>query len=258
MLAIAVSLFLELSAVAAQAKPPKRTAAPAAAITTSPYSFTKTETFGATQWWKTWGLTAAPWHTSLVTESGNQFLRVGFPAGSHNGTAFKLPTGTSDAARVQYRIRFSPNWQSQGGKIPGFGNPTVDTNGVCQGGCGTLPADGITSWSGRAHYDSTLGLGTYLYVPSKSEWVIQWGGVRLVPGQWYTIEYTVKMNTPGASDGVMTAKINGQQLLNATNLNFRLVPTLHVGNAWFDFYYGGSAVPPQTMWMDVDDITVDW
>ena len=253
--AIALSLLVGLTAVAANAQ---GTAPGAAATSPSPYTYTKTETFGATNWWTTWGLTSKPWHTALVTESGNQFLRVGFPAGSHNGTSWKLPTGTSDAARIQYRIRFSPNWQSQGGKIPGFGNPTVDAAGVCLGGCGLLPADGITSWSGRAHYDSALGLGTYLYVPGKSEWVIQWGAVRLVPGQWYTVEYTVKMNTPGQNDGVMTATINGQQLMNATNLNFRSVPTLHVGNAWFDFYYGGSAVPAPTMWMDVDDITVDW
>jgi hypothetical protein len=66
------------------------------------------------------------------------------------------------------------------------------------------------------------------------------------------------MNTPGQNDGVLTASIDGQQLLNATNMNFRSVSTLHVGKAWFDFYYGGTAVPSQTMWVDVDDITVDW
>jgi hypothetical protein len=255
--AITLSLFLELSAVAAQAKGTKP-AALTATTTTSPYTFTKTEAFGTASWWKTWGLTAAPWHTSVVTEDGNPFLRVGFPAGSHNGTAFSLPTDTSDAAHIRYRVRFSPNWQSQGGKLPGFGNPVVDSNGVCLGGCGLMPADGITSWSGRSHYDANLGLGTYLYVPDKSEWVIQWGNVRLVPGQWYTIEYAVQMNTPGQNDGVLTASIDGQQLLNATNMNFRSVSTLHVGKAWFDFYYGGTAVPSQTMWVDVDDITVDW
>ena len=256
-MAITISLLLGLTAVAADAKGVK-TVASTSTAPASPYSYTKTETFSATKWWSTWQLTSAPWHTSLVTENGNQFLRVAFPAGSHNGTSFDWQTGSSDTARVQYKIRFSPNWQSQGGKLPGFGSPAIDADGICLGGCGLAPADGITSWSGRIHYNANRVLGTYLYVPGKSEWVIQFGNVSLVPGRWYTVDYAVTMNTPGQSNGVLTAKIDGQLLLNATNLNFRLVPTLHVGKAWFGFYYGGDAVPAQNMWIDVDDITVDW
>jgi len=254
-MALVISL-LGLTAVAANAQGATTTSTAQAPV--SPYTYTKTETFGATGWWRTWGLTSAPWHTSLVAESGDQFLRVGFAAGSHNGTSFDLPTGTSDSARIQYRIRFSPNWQSNGGKLPGFGSPTYDANGVCLGGCGLAPADGVTSWTGRGHFNAQNILGSYLYVAGKSEWVLPWGNVPVVPGRWYSLEYTVKMNTPGQSDGVMTATIDGHQVFSATNLNLRSVPTLHVGKAWFGFYYGGDSVPPVNMWIDVDDITVDW
>jgi hypothetical protein len=36
------------------------------------------------------------------------------------------------------------------------------------------------------------------------------------------------------------------------------VPTLKVGSAWFDIYYGGSGVAPVTMYVDFDDLLLEW
>lgn len=228
------------------------------AATVSPYTYTKTEGFDGPNWWRTWGLTAAPWHTSVVTEGASRFLRVGFPAGSHDGTSFKWSTGTSDTARIRYRIRLGSTWQSSGGKLPGFGSPVYDSKNQCQGGCGLLPADGITSWSARGHINAQGVAGSYLYVPNHSEWAFQWNTAALVPGRWYTIDYWVTMNTPGQNNGALKAAIDGNVVLNRTDMSFRQVSTLHVGTAWFDFYYGGSSVPPTNMWIDIDEATIDW
>ena len=66
------------------------------------------------------------------------------------------------------------------------------------------------------------------------------------------------MNTPGQSNGVLRAAVDGTVVHQWTNMNFRLVNSLHVNKAWFGFYYGGEGVPSETMWIDVDDVTIDW
>ncbi|HEX4820937.1 MAG TPA: hypothetical protein VFV00_12095 [Acidimicrobiales bacterium] len=250
--AIVLSLVFGVTAARATTTPPT----PAAPTTT--FDNHMVESFSASGWWNAWGLTTMPWHTTMVTEAGNQFLRVNFPAGSHNGTSFDWLTGTADAAHIQYRIRLSSNWQSAGAKLPGFGDPTYNADGTCSGGCGLAPANGITSWSARGHLNRWNVPGSYLYTPSKTEWTFQWDTSTLVPGKWYTIDYWVTMNTPGQSDGILSAAVNGQQVFRSTDMTFRLVDSLHVGKAWFGFYYGGTSTPMQNMWIDVDDITVDW
>src|SRR3954452_1836473 len=73
LLVMALVLTMLGLTAAAHAKAAQTTAAPSQTTTsTSPYTFTKTETFGASTWWSTWGLGSAPWHTQMATESGNQ------------------------------------------------------------------------------------------------------------------------------------------------------------------------------------------
>ena len=259
--AITAALLLGVTAVAAEAKTKRagQVQTTTTTVATAPsYLHQKTETFGTRTWWQAWGLQSAPWHTTLVTEAGNQFLRVGYAAGSHDGTAFKWKTGDADSARIRYRLRLSDNWTMPDGKLPGFGNPTYDDNRACSGGCGLAAANGITSWSARGHLNGRNVLGSYLYTPGRSTWSIDWYGAPIVPGRWYTIDYWVTMNTPGRADGVIHAAIDGKEVANWTDLTFRLVPTLHVGTAWFDFYYGGPQVPPQNMWIDIDDLAIDY
>lgn len=254
-LVTALALVLGTTTVGADAKPALKAAV---AASTPAYAHSRTEAFSTTGWWKTWGLTTLPWHTAVVTEGTSQFLRVNFPAGSHNGTSFDLLTGTSDSAHLQYKIRLSSNWQSNGGKLPGFGMPTYNADNSCSGGCGLAPADGITSWSARGHINGNNVPGSYLYTADKTEWAFQWNTAALVPGRWYTIDYWVTMNTPGQNDGILRAAVDGVTVLNWTTMNFRKVSSLHVGKAWFDFYYGGSSVPSQNMWIDIDDVAVDY
>ncbi len=223
------------------------------------YANSKTEAFATAGWWKTWDLTTAPWHSSVVAEGTARFLRVSFPAGSHNGTSFDWMTGDSDSAHIQYRVRLSPNWKSDGGKLPGFGQPTYNADGSCSGGCGLAPADGITSWTARGHINANNAPGSYLYTPGHTEWAFQWSTApALVPGRWYTIDYWVTMNTPGLPNGVLKAAVDGVVVQQWTNMVFRLTNALHVNKAWFGFYYGGASVPAQNMYVDIDDITVEY
>ena len=103
---MSIALVLALSTApgtAEAAKAPKSTAA--TTETAAPtFANTKVEAFATAGWWKTWGLTTAPWRTAIVTEGTERFMRVNFPAGSHNGTSFDWMTGTSDAAHLRYRV----------------------------------------------------------------------------------------------------------------------------------------------------------
>ena len=256
--ALAVLMAVAAAATGAETAKAAPTPTPKATTTLAAFAHTKVESFTTTGWWQTWGLTTLPWHTALVTEGTNRLLRVNFPAGSHNGTSFGWLTGTSDSAHIRYRIRLSSNWKSDGAKLPGFGTPTYNADKSCSGGCGLAPADGITSWSARGHLNGSNVPGSYLYTADRSEWAFQWNTAAFVPGRWYTIDYWVTMNTPGQNNGVLRAAIDGVTVLNWTTMNLRKVSTLHVGKAWFDFYYGGSSVPSQNMAIDIDDVQVDW
>jgi hypothetical protein len=268
-LAIALLLAFTVNTASAGAKPRAATTTTstttattvAPATTTTGYANTKVETFSTTGWWQTWGLSALPWRTSMVTEGTSQFLRVNFPAGSHNGASFDWLTGASDSAHIRYRIRLSSNWNSgtNGVKLPGFGKPTYDSTGACSGGCGGAPADGVTSWSARGHMNAARVPGSYIYTPERTGWAFQWNTApALVQGRWYTIDYWVKMNTPGQRNGVLRAAVNGVVVHEWTDMNFRSVDSLHVNKAWFGFYYGGAGVPAEYMWIDIDDIVIDW
>src|SRR4051794_742782 len=102
--AIALALVVGATIVGADAKAATTTTGASTTLALPTFAHTKTESFAVAGWWKTWSLTTVPWHTNVVTEGTDRFLRVNFPAGSHNGTSFDLPTGTADAAHLQYRI----------------------------------------------------------------------------------------------------------------------------------------------------------
>ena len=237
------------------------------APTSSGYTHTFTESFNSTTWYTAWGMTK-PGRADVVTEAGNNLYRVVFWQGTHGGTSFFKSTGDADAVHLRYRLRFSSNWDASkaGGdvKLPGLGRPVLDSAGVCLVACGGSPADGLTGWSARTDVYADNGPGFYVYdadmpttLPAYGKgW--RWFQSPFVPDRWYTIDEYVTMNTPGQHDGVLRSFVDGVKVFEKTDFNFRNVSTLHAGNAWFDFYYGGGGLSPVTQWVDVDDILVEW
>ena len=227
------------------------------------------ETFDDVGWWRGWGMTSAPQRTAVLAEpDGNRLLQVKFGAGTHDGTTFFYPTGTADEVHVRYRMQLSPGFDPSASasnvKMPGFGSPRRSKTGACLAGCGGMPADGITSYSARSDIHATGAPGWYVYWADMPKTVPSYGtGGRwrtpaFTPGRWYTVNLYLKMNTPGSADGTMRAVIDGVQVAAYSGLELRRVDTLHVGAAWFDFYYGGAGVAPRDMWVRLDDIVVEW
>jgi hypothetical protein len=55
------------------------------------------------------------------------------------------------------------------------------------------------------------------YVPAFTWWNL----ATLNYDQWYCLELEVKLNTPGSADGVVNFWVNGNQVLNKTDVNLR-------------------------------------
>lgn len=67
-------------------------------------------------------------------------------------------------------------------------------------------------------------------------------GGQLENNKWYLIEMQIKMNTPGAADGIMRAWVNGVLSYEKTNMIWRLPghDNLHVRTVWLNVHAGGE------------------
>jgi hypothetical protein len=82
---------------------------------------------------------------------------------------------------------------------------------------------------------------------------------QLVNNQWYRVEEYVKLNTPGASDGVARAWVDGVLSYEKTNAIFREVghDNLHVRTVWLNVHAGGELVgPAQTTAIYLDQMVI--
>jgi hypothetical protein len=230
-----------------------------------------TELFESAVWYERWGLDVAPWHTERMTDpmSDNHFLRVSFDLREFNGSSWKYPTGSADDVTLAYRVRFGPTWRpmiGSGGKLPGFGLPRYDQYGHCAEGCGLKPITG-PHYSARASFEQTNTGGSYVYTPACGDKPRltglnnRWGGLPFVNGRWYTVRQRIVMNTPGVHDGRIEAWVDDRLVYDSgPAFCFRSAehPNVHVGNAWFEMYYGGKTPTPLPMWLDLDDIRISF
>jgi hypothetical protein len=79
-------------------------------------------------------------------------------------------------------------------------------------------------------------------------------GGQLENDRWYRVETYVKMNTPGQSDGVVRAWVDGVLSYQKTNMIFRIAghDNLHVRTIWLNVFAGGSTglCQPASVYLD--------
>jgi hypothetical protein len=222
----------------------------------------RSEGFARADWWKGWGLAKAPFRTGVVKEGTDSFLRIAIPTGAHDGTSFFASTGDADSAVLRYRIRLSesldPTLSAFNVKMPGFGKPDLDITGGCLAGCGGSPTDGSTAYSARTDLQADGRPGWYVYDVDAARFGRgqRWSAPDLPRGVWHKVELRIAMNHPGQRDGSLVAVLDGTTVYEDHHIEFRTSADLHVGAAWFDFYYGGTGVSPRDAWFDLDDVTV--
>jgi hypothetical protein len=225
------------------------------------------EVFDSDHWYESWGFGQPDNARAMPEINRNGYLRVMIPGGSHSGTSFRLPMPDANVAHLRYRLRlgatFDPSDAASNVKLPGFGNPRLDARGACLGACGLAVADGITSYSARSDVRADGRPGWYVYDPDSALSLRfgrgeRWQAEPFTLTKWHTIDQYIQLNTPGVRNGVLRTLIDGHQVFDRRSYVFRLVDSLHVGSAWFDVYYGGSGQAPIVMYVDVDDIFLEW
>lgn len=211
------------------------------------------------------------------TSNGHQGngARVAIPSGEHWGATGHWNTQSQLGSEpeemwLRYWIQFPSGFQVDApyrGKLPGFAGLYTYN---CLGGRASTPAE--PCWSSRLAFQPVYpadGLPTGPYDPdavtrvSFYSYLLDQNGVgqtgkilswdpnlaTLQHGRWYCLEARVKMNGLGSNDGVLEGFVDGEQAFAASNLSFRRASESHlkVKSLWFDIYYGGSGVSPETM-----------
>lgn len=201
-------------------------------------------------------------------------LRTTIAKGTQTGLDLRYPFklrhgGEPDEVYLRYYLRFSAAWLAavDGGKMPGFGG----TYGVAA--WGGRPWDGALGWSARGAFakpaakdhpaHGRIALGSYVYHQrGDPKWgeVMTWGGgdgaALIEPDRWVCVEQHIRLNTPGRSDGVLRAWIDGRAVFERRDLRLRDKPGLHVENVWMNIYHGGTAAAPADLHLYIDQVVI--
>lgn len=226
------------------------------------------EDFEASNWTSHFTNVSQPTNWSAVTSQffqGSKAVEARVQSGDHYGGALDYDftsAGLSDPEEIylRYYIRFNDTWQRSGdgeiGKLPGFGG--VYGSGAGQG---CSPVNGTNGWSARMmNFDrgSTYQVGFYAYHADMDDDCgehMVWP-TSLSRNRWYSIEARVKLNTVGASDGILEGWIDDQLVFSRKNLRFRTVSSLKIEKVWGNVYMGGSWTATSNMAIHFDNMVI--
>jgi MYXO-CTERM domain-containing protein len=243
------------------------------------------EGFEASDWQSHW--TSVRGNTEAVESEDEAFgfaplrgraLRTWVPEGGHTGLDmhwdFMEETGAEpDEIYLRYYIRLGDTWNQTAdvGKLPGLSG----TYG--EAGWGGRRATGTDGWSARGLYELTIPganplagrtpIGSYIYHADMEAaygdtwvWNERWGpeghGGILARERWHCIEVQVRMNTPGANDGVVRAWVDGRRSFEKADFRFRDVERLHIERVWMNIYHGGRTPSPANQHAFIDHVVV--
>ena len=202
----------------------------------------------------------------VVEEAGSvfpRFLRASYPKGSSSPRGSRaagvkegggqfygtLASGPVDHLYLRYYLRFEPGFDFvKGGKLPGF-------YGGTQVSGGRIP-DGTDGFSTRFMW-RTAGQGeVYAYLPSSDTFgtSLGRGDFSFTPGKWQCVEQEVALNTPGASDGVVRAWLDGKRVYQNEYLSYRTVASLRIEGVFFSTFFGGG----DSSWAPSRDLHADF
>lgn len=182
---------------------------------------------------------------SITDIDGSKYLDVklhngciGTVGGKGCGLQGALPLfGMGYSATLEYTVRFGDGFNFvRGGKLMGL------CSGACKSGCHSSADQGF---SARIMWGPEGSLYLYTYTYSGSTYTCGMNTkpstpIRLQPGQDYRIRLTVRMNTPGQSDGLSSLYVNGEHIVTATGLQMRTSLEQVVDSMVFHTFFGGS------------------
>ena len=199
--------------------------------------------------------------------AGRRFLRGTYPAGGDAGWLTKFFMPGYDSLWVRLRVRFPANWRL-GTKLISFYGSRIDDQWSATGKAGKCP-------NGEDFFATTLvtrpgedagPLAFYTYYPGMArehDGVTCYGSagdasaryVRstvMTRGVWHTIEYFVKLNTPGRNDSMQKFWLDGDVYGQWPGISLRRTHGLRLNGVTVTM----SAVAPQLQMLDVDEVLV--
>jgi hypothetical protein len=217
------------------------------------------EDFGGTPTWNN-GLDEG--RATIVEERGARFLRVTYPAGqfgpSDAGVQFVVPLAQGhDEVFLSYRVRFGEGFQFvKGGKLPGMVGGTRPT------GCLKDLSEVEGGFSARMMWRRNGAVVQLMYTSALANlcgddfpYTVGGRAGSFVPGEWQQVRHRLRMNTPGQSDGVVQAWLDGSLALDRHDVAFRgSAYNFLVDAIYFSTFFGGS----DATWAPTSDQTVDY
>lgn len=178
---------------------------------------------------------------------------------------FLLEDGDPDEIWFRYHLRFDQWYSGVDGKLPG----PAGIYGYTARGC--FPSvESSPGWSARVLYkfsgyegtrDDQTQIGYYVYHLGQAGDCgdnMLWNPGVLDHNRWYCLEGHVRLNQPGASDGVLEGWLNGQLALQRTGMEFRrsTEDSVRVREFWLNLFHGGTVAAATDMSITVDQLVV--
>jgi hypothetical protein len=183
-------------------------------------------------------------------DANNRMLRVSYTAGAVGGSSasvfkYDIPQAPHNSLWLQYQVMFDDNFTwVKGGKLPGLSGYTAKKPTGCVGN------SEIDGFSGRFMWRESGHLYQYMYNPGKHEYCGDYSTLLrfMSVGRWHTITSHVELNDVGASNGKITAYLDGEQALELTGMNLRSNSDVSIDKLLFETFFGGSSAEwaPQT------------
>jgi len=226
----------------------------------------------------------------IEQESGNKFMKNYFDADVLNGEkGFSLAAGGIDwymnipgekqeELYVSYKVKFSENmaneYESSGGQyashwLSGKAGLGFYTKGSGWGGAGYKPKPENKAFFVLVMFDSRGGnrLQQKFYeydsdMTCPAPEPNCWGNSHYIdyflsPNTWYTITVRIKLDTPGADNGLLQYYVNGDLITSYNNFNFRDYSDVKINMVNMANFLGGSgSAPYEDGWWAFDDFVI--
>lgn len=168
-------------------------------------------------------------------------LRVAYPEGSvgpgEGGGQFEVRIPPHRDLWFSYWVKFGEGFDFKlGGKLPGL------TSGGSTYTGGRKPSSG-EGWSARYMWMRNGGAMVYLYhVDMPGRW-----GESLplrkgfTAGVWHRITQHIQVNTPGKRDGMLIVWLDGEKVLDRSDLRYRTGEKGLIDSVYFSTFHGGNS-----------------
>ncbi len=193
-------------------------------------------------------------------------LQVRIPTGTFRGFGpFDRFSSEVNEAWYRYHIRLL-SWNSADeGKLPGLSGLYSSSARGC-----IPPTASRPGWSARGMFGvagsegappGNVPIGVYLYhfdQPADCGEELFWPGASLEPGRWQCIEGHVKLNSPGANNGMFEGWLDGKLRFSRTGLAYRGPgqSQVRIKDMWHNVYFGGSWPTPNNLSLVLDQVVV--